>query len=217
MTTRWTWVIATAGETELVLPPNEDLTSHVEELAHMKGSQEALFLKTEPHEHSAGTDPGFTYCAAVRTTDPSSLLNDPKALWGPLDGRVSDVQIHLRDELCYFDASPIDASWITAVRVDFTPTREDAAKQEHEFNDWYTFEHVSDICRGTGFHRGWRMEREDDGPFQRYWVFYESDAPENLAESRQGKASWGGIWGDVISQDTFCRSYHRVMASSRRA
>ncbi|WP_406725024.1 hypothetical protein WJ438_10670 [Streptomyces sp. GD-15H] len=222
--TGWTWVFATARLRDPSVDAHtldrENLQSALEKVGASATVRDAFVLLTRDHEHSAGVDPGFDVVMAWRTIDPGivteELVRRGNEVWGPLAAAVTDPAVHSRAELCSFDASSLDGGWLVAVRVDFRATEQDAEAQERDFNEWYTYEHVGDICRGQGFHRGWRMQRDASGDHQTYWVFYESDAAEDLVRSRAGKAPWGGLWAGVIDQDTFCRSYHEIVARFHR-
>jgi hypothetical protein len=124
--------------------------------------------------------------------------------WEEWETRIKDWQrTYYRSLLSFGGAQPARGGkgcfW-TIVRVDVDGLTSEA---EREFNSWYDYRHIPQICGFAGFRRAWRLKLEPDtgdlGPRgQKYMAVYETDFPEYLPNVRRGTVPWDGIWGDHI-------------------
>ncbi|MFC5993631.1 hypothetical protein ACFQE5_05300 [Pseudonocardia hispaniensis] len=185
-------------------------TATLRSVAEAAGASQVVFLETIDHPDTStasGPESSLIIATGPGLHRRQSDVVDALCRMGHLS--PTDLVPRPFTPLGYFDCSPLRGDYAVAVCVDFVPTADDAAAQESAFDEWYTHEHMSDVCRAPGIHRAWRVVADDDTP-RRYWCIYESEAPEIFMASRKGHAPWGGLWLNNIDKSTFRRTYFKL-------
>lgn len=183
----------------------------------------AWLLKTVKHADDGGA-PVPQVISVYEVDDPKLFAAgrfDADWEWQASGLAVTRTARTVRRVLSSFDFSDRSGGYWATVRVDYVETPDRGREQRDEFDAWYTFSHVPEICAQPGFHRAWRSRRmgvtREPGFDQDFWAVYDVDDPADLmkAAMKLDGPLWGGLWLRNVDSQTLSRSYHEVRCHLR--
>lgn len=184
---------------------------------------QAWLLKTVKHADDWGTPVPQVSCV-FEVDNPTAFAAgrfDADTEWRASELDVTHTARTVRRVLSTFDFSDRTGGHWATVRVDYEETPERGREQQDEFDSWYTFKHMPEICARPGFHRAWRTRRmgrtQEPGFAQDFWAVYDVDDPAVLMQAAMSLEGplWDGLWLRNVDSTTLSRSYHEVRAHVR--